>query len=155
MVRVWWSERSCSGGRIWLEFPSKESLGCGDWFKVRFKRSEKGRKHQGCTPRRLPNGCFIHPGDLYHVYLLFSEITVNRGGRQALGLGGYWIGGYLSRCGLAGCPGSQRRRWHWPSGWHQEHQWAYGPCPQKELKQEHQAFSPEQETQRRGGGSVP
>ena len=168
-VWVWWSERSCNGGRIWLEFPSKKSLGCGDWFiqslhhsrgcsdwfKVRLKRSKKGRKHQGFTPGRLHNGCFIHSGDFCQVYLLFSEITVNRGGWQALGFRwllnrglfepmlAWWAsvkpGGQVTAA-LRMASGAAMSVWSIPTG---------------RAKEECQALSPEQEAQRRGRGQRP
>lgn len=50
---------------------------------------------------------------------------------RPLVLGGYWIGGCLSRCWLAGCPWSQWGRWQWPCESHREQQWVCGPCPQE------------------------
>ena len=56
---------------------------------MRAERRKKGRNHQGFTPGRLQNGCFVHSRDLYYVYLLFAEMTINRGGWQAADFG--WL----------------------------------------------------------------
>lgn len=53
---------------------------------MRTERRKKGRNHQDFTPGRLQSGCFIHSRDLYYGYLLFAEMTVNRGGWLKFGL---------------------------------------------------------------------